>query len=130
MEPKFHDLLSVTEYRSKRWFLNSDLRYTTMVLGYPWKIIVPQHFPTDLASIPRAAQAIIPVVDKHRKAAVVHDWLTFRNPYRDRLGIDNIKRQIADRIFYEAMLVDGVDRWKAATMYCAVSAYTRFGKRG
>lgn len=126
MKPHFPDLLSVTEYRSDRWFLNKSYRYVTLVLGFPWTIVVPTHFQTDLASIPRIFQSVIPKVGRHRGPAVIHDWLTMRNPSNNQRGKDGITRSQADKIFYEAMVASDVSRWKRTLMYSAVSLNTMY----
>lgn len=74
-------------------------------------IVVPPGFLTDLASIPQLAQAIYPVNDKHRRAAVVHDYL---------YTIQDRSRAAADLIFLEAMAACDV-RWsQRRVMYRAV----------
>ena len=54
---------------------------------------------------------IITPYGKHSKAAVIHDYL-----YQTRLT----SKLMADLIFYEAMIVAGTQKWKAALMYVAV----------
>lgn len=74
-------------------------------------IAVPEGFLTDLASIPRLAQWIIPVNGTHRRAAILHDYL-FVIQDRDRASVD--------RLFLEAMKADGVSWLTRTTMYSAV----------
>lgn len=124
MNAQFHDVLIITEYRSDRWFLNHDYRYTTLVPGYPWKIVVPKYFQTDLTSIPQLFQSLIPKVGRHRGPSVIHDWLVFRNPTENEKGKDFITRKTADLIFYEAMITAEVPRWKATLMFGAVRTFS------
>lgn len=75
-------------------------------------VIVPKGQETDLASIPQFLQNIMPLVDNHLQAAIVHDMC-----YRSKIGIS---KEEADEMFYDAMRTLGVGWWKAQTMYNAV----------
>jgi hypothetical protein len=79
-------------------------------------IIVPNQFITDFASVPRSFWGIIPPWGKYGKAAIVHDYLYCTKTYLN----DTCTRQLADEIFYEAMLVLKVPKWQAKVMYYAV----------
>ena len=82
-------------------------------------IVVPDGFKTDLASIPRwVPELLVQRNGRHRKAAIVHDFMC-RTWMLDA-------RPLADRIFLEAMAVDGVPRWRRYIMYAAVRAMTAF----
>lgn len=72
---------------------------------------VPVGFKTDFASIPRVLWRVMPPVDIHRMAAIVHDWL-----YSQQV----VTRKTADLIFEEAMGVLGVPWWKRKLMYWGV----------
>lgn len=74
-------------------------------------IVVPPGFVTDLASIPQIAQAIYPVNDKHRLAAVVHDYL---------YTIQDRSRAAADLMFLEAMAACDVRWTQRRVMYRGV----------
>ena len=89
--------------------LLTQLRYISLV-GGEHLITVPDGFVTDFASIPRAFRWMITGHGKDRWAAVVHDWL-----YAEKYD-----RKKADEIFYEALLISGVNKIKARTMYRAV----------
>ena len=65
------------------------------------RITVPVGFITDLASIPRIFWRAVPVLGRHIKAAVLHDYL-YAKSCRTRKG--------CDMIFLEAMKVSGVKR--------------------
>lgn len=81
------------------WRLAEPLSY------YSWRIgkmlVVPEGFATDLASIPRIAQPIIPKDGGVLWPAVLHDYLYSRDAPAD------ISRAQADRIFLDAMTIDG-----------------------
>lgn len=90
-------------------------------------IRVPAGFVTDFASIPRALWVVLPPTGKYGKAAVVHDYLYVmggiipcelekHQPYK-------FTKAEADRIFYEAMGVLGVNNFIRWTMWKAVSAF-------
>lgn len=77
-------------------------------------IRVPKGFETDFASVPRALWAVVPPLGRYAKAAVIHDWLYYR---QDR------SRKEADLIFFEAMRVLGVGRARRNSMYWAVRQF-------
>ena len=83
-------------------------------------IRVPAGFVTDFASIPRAFWTILPPTGKYGKAAVVHDFLYVKGGI---LPPDRFTKNDADRIFYEAMGVLGVNQFVRWTMWKAVSAF-------
>jgi len=89
--------------------LLSPLHYISRIVGTQY-ITVPDGFVTDFASIPRIARFLITGHGHDRWAAVVHDYLY-------SIGFD---RKTADAIFYEALLVSGVNKIKARAMYRAV----------
>lgn len=72
---------------------------------------VPAGFRTDLASIPQALQAVIGKWERHAPAAVLHDWLYYRQI---------TTRREADWLFAEALYAAGVPVWKRAAMWLAV----------
>jgi hypothetical protein len=110
--------LVLVPYNATEWQLREPLRCECRV----FQIDVSKGFTTDLASIPRIARLVFPVNDLHRPAAVVHDWLYVRQRMLHRPINSHcwIKREDADRIFYELMLSLGVSRLKAWVMYRAV----------
>ena len=86
------------------WLLDASLEYKSSYLGKVVK--VPTGFFTDLASVPKLLQAIVPVANaKNRRAAVVHDYLCYR-PIQEQYSITQAD---ADRIFREALGVCNVN---------------------
>lgn len=77
------------------------------------KITVLPGMTTDGASIPRLFWRLIggPFTGKYVGAALIHDGL-----YASEL----LPREVADEIFYRAMLSLAVPRWKALIMFSAV----------
>lgn len=95
----------------KHWRLEEEFSYH--VGEYPSDdiVTVPKGHITDFASIPRLFWRILPPWGKYGKASVIHDYLC-----------DTRMRSSKEthRIFYEAMGVLGVKRWKKEVMYRAV----------
>jgi len=122
--PGFETDLVIRFYRKDRWFLEAPLVYTTVVFGWPWRIVVPATdryggFSTDLASIPHLLRPLLRRDDTH-PSGVLHDWLVTRNPSRRKRGKDNITRTTAARIFHESLLAKGVNPVKAEALYRGV----------
>ena len=81
-------------------------------------IRIPKGFETDLASIPRIFTPLITKNGKHRRAAIVHDYLY---SVRGRLPSGEVlNRKQCDDLFREALSVCGVKRWKRWAMHAAV----------
>lgn len=106
---------------SSRWN-NPAIRFTdagrTAVLvepllyQHPLAVIqVPKGFETDFASIPRIFWRILPKLDRHIRAAIVHDYLYYTN---------GVTRLEADAIFEAGMADLGTATWKRWVMYYAV----------
>jgi hypothetical protein len=103
------------------WELQREVRYATNVGDV---IYIPAGFITDFASIPWFFRRIFqPATGKHRRAAVVHDWLyrTSTEPYT---------KEKSDLIFLEIMKDDGVSKMAREVLYNSVkfggsSSYVR-----
>ena len=95
LDSKFYELLSPLRYYSKLCYEN---------------IIVPEGFVTDFASVPRVPLAYLLCGNTAHRAAVVHDYL-----YRQ-----GWKRDIADRVLYEACRATGMSWWRSRLIYTAV----------
>lgn len=103
-------------YGDDGWVLTRALIYFSTLLDQ--RIEAPQGFHTDLASVPRFFQRVFPVVDRHRHAATLHDYL-----YSIKGALPNgrqLTRLECDQVFLEAMQLSGVPAWKRHTMYRAV----------
>lgn len=99
---------------ASEWVLEEPLTYLS---DEPDEIVVPAGFVTDLASIPRIFRGLLPQNDRHRLAAVVHDYLC-------RQAQSRKERARGDRIFREAMFDLGVPGWKRWVMWAAVRSMT------
>ena len=111
---KFVEIPGVDFHGATEWKLRERLVYESDRWVAP--IIVPAGFVTDLASIPRIFQGLIPKIGKHRLPAIVHDYLVRRQSF---------ERRLADRIFLEAMKLQGVNVVRRRLMYWAVALQTR-----
>ena len=82
------------------------------------KITIPSGFTTDLASVPRIFQSIIPKMGHHIRPAIVHDYI-----YE---GFTNLTRKEADEMFLEGMKATKVNWLRRKAMWLAV----RVGGKG
>lgn len=108
----FYDNLDVTQIGPDRWRLDAPLRYQSNAASDV--IEVPAGFVTDFATVPRVPVAYLLFDGYGDRAAVIHDFL-YRN--------GKFTRSICDQVFHEALLSDGVSRWRAAMMYAAVRVF-------
>ena len=74
-------------------------------------IIVPIGFETDFASTPRMLWPFIAPIDRHAKAAVVHDFCYYNGLYT---------REISDKIYREALRVLKINPIQIWLMYIFV----------
>lgn len=94
------------------WELTSPLMYQSDVAGAT--IAVPRGFHTDFASVPRIPIAYMLAGNTAHDAAVVHDYLYTTGEF---------PRDVADKVFLEAMGVAGIPAWRRYAMYYAVRAF-------
>ena len=147
---KFNDRLMTEFWPSRGWRLGRDLTYTTKDItadeiktlkGVGVKvqrdtnktesIVVPKGFETDLASVPRAAWALIAPWDVAR-AAIIHDLLykTIRQ-YRWKMKTKQDEELVAkakvisDKVFLLAMndAEPPVAQWKKYSAWKAVDLF-------
>jgi hypothetical protein len=97
--------------------LTQPLIYYSDLLGR--EVVVPVGYRTNFASIPRLFQTIIQVNGRHRKAAVVHDYLC------DNKEAEGMLQGLVDKVFREAMKVLDVDFVESSTMYRLVRRYQK-----
>lgn len=113
MEAEFRSYLDtrlIDEQKDTHELL-APLVYYSAILGR--EIVVPIGFITDYASVPRIVGAYLLFGDKGKRAAVIHDWL-----YSG--GIKGISREMADKIFLEALEATGYWRSTRWPMYLGV----------
>lgn len=65
----------------------------------------------DGASVPRIAWSYVPPDGRHRRASFAHDVHYCRK---------TLPKKLADQMFYDMLIEDGVPRWRAGIMYRAV----------
>lgn len=102
----FHSYLRFEDDGGFPFRLLSPLVYDSTYLDH--MVVVPEGFKTDLCSIPRVLQNILPPVGRWDGAAVVHDFL-----YRQ----GGVTRAEADAVMLEAMQLSGVTWWQRWTVY-------------
>lgn len=106
---KFVTALSVTPLADgQQWRLNQNFDYESDLAG---RIIVPQRFVTDFASIPQMFRGALPVWNLYGNPAVVHDWLYWSQ---------TTTRETADAVLLEAMRVLSVDDAIATLIHTGV----------
>lgn len=77
-----------------------------------YKVTVPKGFVFDFASVPWLFQKVFPKSGRlYDRASCLHDYV-----YATKL----FDRKTCDKLFYLAMLYDGVAKWRAWLMYIAV----------
>ncbi len=84
----------------------------------PFRLRVPEGFGTDLASIPRLFQNIVPKIGRHIQPAICHDYA-----YVYDTGLTKAE---ADTMFLDGMKSVGVPWYRRRVMYWAV----RVGGKG
>ena len=105
--------LNTSPIDDKYWEVLEEYSYETS----KGLVVVPKGFRTDYASVPRIFRNSINTYGKHRRVAVVHDWL-----YSNRREID-ITRAKADKIFLEIMVEQNVKKYKRILMYILVRLF-------
>lgn len=98
----------------RNWVLVEEFDYDVGAEGSGDTVHVPAGFVTDFASVPQFLWSILPYWGKYGKAAVVHDYL---------YSTHQKTKQETDRVFLEAMLVEGTPKSKAEIMYWAVRLF-------
>lgn len=77
-------------------------------------IVVPAHFVTDYASVPKCLRDLLVDADESKRPFVLHDWLYCSN----KRG--SMTRAEADALLRKAMVEDGHGKLKALTYYTGV----------
>lgn len=120
---------TVTRAGRSVWRLLEPLEWVLDGVDGKDRLVVPQGFQTDLASIPWAARWLIPASGPWQRAAVIHDWL-----YQNCGVVDVIEtwfgnrvpmmryfdRARCDKIFADAMREAGVARATRIAIWSAV----------
>jgi len=109
---QFHSPLVVTPLRDgKHWIVKNDLVYQDAGIEKP--IVVPRGFVTDFASVPRSVWSIYPTTGPYTAAAVLHDYLYWKQD-------PQISKKKSDNIFYDAMTSSGTPDATRNIFYNAV----------
>lgn len=97
----------------QNWYLVRDYSWDVMTGS---TITVPEGFVTDYASIPAAAQLIIPKNGPYSRAAIIHDYLYWR-------GDEVCTKTQADKIMYLGMWEQGADKDDRDTIYAQLQNF-------
>ena len=109
---RFTDSLIVSPLSDGRtWIILRPFGYDIGKVGSGNTVEVKIGFMTDFASIPRLFWIFLPRWGKYGNAAVVHDWLYWRQTR---------SRKESDRIMLEGMGVLRVPKWQKYPIYIAV----------
>jgi len=108
----FTQPLIVRKLKARTWQVERAFKYHIGSEDSNEIVAVPKGFTTDFASVPRIFWVIIPPDGNYTQACVLHDYTYFAKLF---------KRKKCDYIFYEAMGVLKVPKWKRWTMWKAVS---------
>ncbi len=96
----------------KSWVILDNFEYHVGTENSDDRVIALKGFVTDFTSVPRIFWWVIPRWGKYGNAAVIHDWLYWKQGDKDR--------KESDYILLEAMTVLGVSKWKKKLIFLAV----------
>lgn len=111
--------LRIEKVGPQRWRLLESFVFKSD--KYPGIFVAPPGFETNFASIPRVFWTIFPPVDIYDGPAVIHDAAYGHALLTEDGRRMNVVKPIADRLFYEALRVCGVNVVKARIMYGIVA---------
>lgn len=109
MKSEFRTPLSGDWIDDEHFQLDKELVYFSELLNY--QIIVPSSFETDFASVPRVPIAFWFFGDRAHHESVIHDYL---------YATGKVNKQLADKVFLEAMEVRGKNWFIRRSMYLGV----------
>lgn len=87
------------------------------------KVVVPQGYLTDGASVPRVFWSLIPPWGSYGQAAVLHDWLCEYLGYLDGETFVPLTRRQVDDLLLQAMCDLGVGKFTRLTIWAGVRLY-------
>ena len=99
----------------KSWVILEEFKYCVGSEDSEDVINVTEGFVTDFTSVPRLFWFFIPRWGKYGNAAVIHDWLYWKQDGKDR--------KQADDIFLEGMGVLNVSAWQKTAIYYGVRMF-------
>lgn len=105
--PEVRDMLDGT------WVITRGMTYT----GRGKFFYIPSGFSTDMGSVPDIVDSIIPACATQADPAyILHDWIY----HLHRIKQASVSRKEADQILLDALLILGVSKIRAYTIYYAV----------
>ena len=81
------------------------------------RVVIPEFYITDFASVPRPFWWLLPPWGRYLHAALIHDRLYYQHNTGTATGLKRIE---ADRIFREVMLAAKVKPWMRWMLYLGV----------
>lgn len=113
------------------WYVNYLFYYYLGDLGTNRYVLVHRGFLTDGTTIPAWLTWLVPKHGRHSQAVVLHDWLCEHYYYLEDVvtedGVITVKvpvtRREIDHIFYEALEVLNVGKWRRFVIRVGVSGY-------
>ena len=118
---KFLTPIIVKKIGPQLWELREPLIFLSD--KYPGKFIAPVGMITNFASIPRIFWNIFPPTDNYDAAAVIHDGGCHHDLLTEKGERIHTVKTVIDNIFYEALIVCGVETVRAKLMYALVHKY-------
>lgn len=126
---KFLTPLDMHKINSEEYVLNAPLKYVSSLIDlYLFLdevfdyglVVVPAGFKTDLASIPFPLNRFLKRNGPWGRAAVIHDYLCKQVVGLSAHRYPGLNRKLADAVFREAMVADGVNSVVAWTLWAFV----------
>lgn len=106
------------------YLVSEDFRIRYRTDAGAWHdLVVPSGFPTDLASVPRVARAIVDRVGPHLEASIVHDYLYVAWKDIPDRGARKDDWKFADDLFLAGMVEARVPRFRRWIIYRAVRMF-------
>jgi hypothetical protein len=116
----FTEPLVITPDGKGRYRTERPFSFDIGLKGSGLTVTVPAGFSTDLATVPRWLWWLFPPFEpQYAAAAVLHDFLL------SWVGFD---KMTAHALFFDALKILGVDRWRALAMFAGVVAYGWFSR--
>lgn len=110
---KIHSIIKLNKLNNDLYEVKEDIIYNV----FGGQLIVPKGFKTDLASIPKFINCIIPKRGLYDAGAILHDFLY------SEYSIYDINREDSDKIFEYIIHLCGVPKDLSLKMYYSVRAF-------
>lgn len=113
------------------WYVVIAFTYYLGALGSSKYVRVPIGFITDGTTLPNWLTWLVPKQGKHSQAVVLHDWLCEHYHYISETVVNGVviceqvrlTRKEIDQIFFEALVVLDVPKWRRFVIQLGVTGY-------